>query len=67
MADNLTGRTYAAITALNEDERMVTRHKRPADPERLFNTARNLLGIRRYSMKADTMRLLMSMNDIYSV
>ncbi|KAK9327456.1 hypothetical protein V1520DRAFT_46910 [Lipomyces starkeyi] len=29
MADNLTGLTYGEITALNEDERMVTRHKRP--------------------------------------
>ncbi|KAK9342705.1 hypothetical protein V1522DRAFT_424803 [Lipomyces starkeyi] len=39
MADNFAGLTYAAITALNEDERMVTRHKRPANPERLFNSA----------------------------
>ncbi|KAK9482140.1 hypothetical protein V1527DRAFT_516050 [Lipomyces starkeyi] len=29
MADNISGHTDAAITALNEDERMVTRHKRP--------------------------------------
>ncbi|KAK9484588.1 hypothetical protein V1527DRAFT_469722 [Lipomyces starkeyi] len=35
--------------------------------ERLFNAARDLLGIRRYSMKADTMRTLMLMNDIYSI
>ncbi|KAK9311505.1 hypothetical protein V1524DRAFT_442183 [Lipomyces starkeyi] len=28
MADNLSGLTYAEISALNEDERMVTRHKR---------------------------------------
>lgn len=32
--------------------------------ERLFNMGRDLLGIRRHSMKVDTMRMLMLMNDI---
>lgn len=32
--------------------------------ERLFNMGRDVLGIRRHSMKADTMRILMLMNDI---
>lgn len=32
--------------------------------ERLFNKGRDLPGIRRHSMKADTMRMLMLMNDI---
>jgi len=32
--------------------------------ERLFNMGRDVLGIRRHSMKADTMRMLMLMNDI---
>jgi hypothetical protein len=35
--------------------------------ERLFNVARDLLGVRRYSMKADTMRMLMLMNDSHLV
>lgn len=33
--------------------------------ERLFSAGRDLLGIRRHSMKADTMRMLMLMNDVY--
>jgi hypothetical protein len=32
--------------------------------ERLFNTARDILGVRRFSMKGDTIRMLMLMNDI---
>jgi hypothetical protein len=35
--------------------------------ERLFNVARDLIGVRRYSMKADTMRMLMLMNDSHLV
>lgn len=31
--------------------------------ERLFSSARDLLGVRQYSMKGDTMRMLMLMND----
>jgi hypothetical protein len=33
--------------------------------ERMFNAGRDLLGVRRHSMKADTMRMLMLMNDYY--
>jgi hypothetical protein len=32
--------------------------------ERLFSTARDILGVRRFSMKGDTIRILMLMNDI---
>jgi hypothetical protein len=34
------------------------------DVERLFSGARDLLGLRRYAMTADTMRMLMLMDDI---
>jgi hypothetical protein len=34
--------------------------------ERLFSKERDLLGIRRHSMKAYTMRILMLMDDAYS-
>ncbi|KAF1808087.1 hypothetical protein P152DRAFT_256660 [Eremomyces bilateralis CBS 781.70] len=34
--------------------------------ERLFNAARDILGIRRYSMKGKTMRMLMLINDPYA-
>jgi hypothetical protein len=33
--------------------------------ERLFNTGRDVLGVRRYSMKAETMRILMLLDDVY--
>ncbi|KAJ5082681.1 hypothetical protein N7532_011724 [Penicillium argentinense] len=33
--------------------------------ERLFNAGRDVLGVRRYSMKAETMRVLMLLNDVY--
>ncbi|KAK9364418.1 ribonuclease H-like domain-containing protein [Lipomyces kononenkoae] len=33
--------------------------------ERLFSAGRDLLGVRRHSMKADTMRMLMLMGDMY--
>ena len=32
--------------------------------ERLFSKARDILGIRRYSIQGDTMRMLMLMDDI---
>jgi hypothetical protein len=35
--------------------------------ERLFSMARDLIGVRRHSMKADTMRMLMLMNDSHLV
>jgi hypothetical protein len=34
--------------------------------ERKFNSGRDLLGIRRFSMKSDTMRMLMLMDDVYN-
>jgi hypothetical protein len=33
--------------------------------ERLFNAGRDVLGVRRYSMKAETMRILMLLDDVY--
>jgi hypothetical protein len=34
--------------------------------ERLFNKGRDLLAVRRHSMSAETMRMLMLMGDVYS-
>jgi hypothetical protein len=34
--------------------------------ERKFNAGRDLLGIQRFSMKSDTMRMLMLMDDVYN-
>lgn len=33
--------------------------------ERLFNTGRDVLGVRRFSMKGDTLRILMLLDDMY--
>jgi hypothetical protein len=33
--------------------------------ERLFNSGRDILGVRRHSMKAETMRILMLLDNIY--
>ncbi|KAL4867731.1 hypothetical protein BDV12DRAFT_170983 [Aspergillus spectabilis] len=33
--------------------------------ERLFNAGRDILGVRRHSMKGETMRILMLLEDVY--
>lgn len=33
--------------------------------ERLFNAGRDVLRVRRFSMKAETMRILMLLDDVY--
>jgi hypothetical protein len=33
------------------------------DVERLFNTGRNILGIRRFSMTGDTLRMMIMLKD----
>lgn len=33
--------------------------------ERLFNTGRDVLGVRRFSMKGETLRILMLLDDMY--
>jgi hypothetical protein len=33
--------------------------------ERLFSAGRDILGVRRYSMKGETMRFLMLLGDVY--
>jgi hypothetical protein len=37
------------------------------DVERLFNTGRDILGIRRFSMSGDTLRMMMMLKDILRV
>lgn len=33
--------------------------------ERLFDTGRDVLGVRRFSMKGETLRILMLLDDMY--
>lgn len=34
--------------------------------ERLFNKGRDVLGVRRFSMKGETLRILMLLDDVYN-